>query len=346
MKTNTTHTAFCSELPQGGAAPEWVHLLPAGTFAGRDGRGPYTVRDPQALITHSLSADGANLVIDENHSTDLAAPKGGPSPAMARILQMEARADGMWGKVEWNAQGKKLVEDRSYRFLSPVFDHADDGTVLCLQRASLTNTPNLRLGALNHQKETAVNPLEEALRKALALPDADPAALAAALNDRLTQGAAATAAVAATATAVGLEPNAKPEEVLTALNSKLAKVGGGETEMQALQTKVTALQSMMDQRDGEEDVDSAIRDRRAAPAERKALMAVRGKLGRDTFREMMAARPQLLAEGPKKDAVAPAQDGVDIGRRATALMSKRASAGSPLTATDAVALVMAGKDKE
>ena len=28
--------------------PEWVHLIPAGTFSGRDGRGPYTL-DAQAV---------------------------------------------------------------------------------------------------------------------------------------------------------------------------------------------------------------------------------------------------------------------------------------------------------
>jgi len=32
------------------AAPEWIELLPAGVFYGRDGRGPFWLDDPQAVI--------------------------------------------------------------------------------------------------------------------------------------------------------------------------------------------------------------------------------------------------------------------------------------------------------
>jgi hypothetical protein len=32
------------------APPEWIQLVPAGSFHGRDGRGPYLLSDPEAVI--------------------------------------------------------------------------------------------------------------------------------------------------------------------------------------------------------------------------------------------------------------------------------------------------------
>ncbi|GAB6968384.1 hypothetical protein JCM25156A_24210 [Komagataeibacter kakiaceti JCM 25156] len=69
------------QLPQTGSAPEWIHLLPAGRFEGKDGRGPYTTpRDPAALMTASMRAAGGKLTLDENHSTDIAAKIDCPVP--------------------------------------------------------------------------------------------------------------------------------------------------------------------------------------------------------------------------------------------------------------------------
>jgi phage I-like protein len=74
-------------LLDGAPVPEWVHLLPIGTFSGVDGRGPYTVPDPAAVIAASMAV--RRLPVDENHATDLAAPKGEPSPARGWIVEMQ-----------------------------------------------------------------------------------------------------------------------------------------------------------------------------------------------------------------------------------------------------------------
>ncbi len=131
-----------------GTVPEWVQLAPAGTFSGQDGRGPYRLRDPQAVIAASLA--GGRIPIDENHATDLLAPKGEPSPARGWIVGMEARADGLWGRVEWTPSGRTLLTERAYRGISPVFATDPNGTVHRILRAALTNTPNLpQLATLN-----------------------------------------------------------------------------------------------------------------------------------------------------------------------------------------------------
>lgn len=53
-----TSLALCAAQPlPEGDAPEWVHLLPSagGTIGTHDGRGPYRVTDPAAIITASLA---------------------------------------------------------------------------------------------------------------------------------------------------------------------------------------------------------------------------------------------------------------------------------------------------
>ena len=110
------------------AAPEWVHLLPAGEIQTGDGRGPYRVADAVALLAASLTEDD-RLPIDENHATDLAAPEGRPAPARGWIVELQARADGIWGRVEWTREGKRLVLGRAYRGISPVIRHKPTGEV-------------------------------------------------------------------------------------------------------------------------------------------------------------------------------------------------------------------------
>jgi phage I-like protein len=138
-------TALCSAIAidvSGGDVPEWVHLLPAGEIRTVDGRGPYRVTSMQSVA--AMLTDGAKLPIDENHATD----KGGkalgmPAPARGWIVALEAREDGLWGKVEWTGAGRQLMADRAYAGISPVILHSKSGEIAQVLRASLTNTPNL-----------------------------------------------------------------------------------------------------------------------------------------------------------------------------------------------------------
>ena len=131
--------------------PEWVELIPAGEFSGRDGRGPYTL-DPAAV--QSAFADwGMPLAIDYEHQAFNAAENGQPAPAAGWINALDVRAGALWGQVEWTERAAGHVTAREYRFLSPVFDHDKQGRVLRLLGAGLTNNPNLYLTALNRRGE-------------------------------------------------------------------------------------------------------------------------------------------------------------------------------------------------
>src|ERR1700722_5080442 len=118
--SNNTHTpegAIVNELGVTGtiiseysSAPEWIELLPAGDFAGRDGRGPFRLSNPAAVViaTVGLRMD-AGLPIDYDHATDFAAPSGRPAPAAGWIRAIEVRDGALWGKSRmdqsWQSRG-------------------------------------------------------------------------------------------------------------------------------------------------------------------------------------------------------------------------------------------------
>ena len=132
------------------AAPEWIELLPAGVFYGRDGRGPFRLDDPAAVIASTIALQmNAGLPIDYDHATDFGAPEGRPAPAAGWIRELEVRGGAVWGRVEWTARAASSIVAREYRYVSPVFQFdPKDGVVTRLLRAGLTNNPNLHLTAI------------------------------------------------------------------------------------------------------------------------------------------------------------------------------------------------------
>ncbi|MFG1466571.1 phage protease [Xanthobacter sp. DSM 24535] len=222
-----------SAFPASDPVPEWVHLIPAGTFSGTDGRGPYVLADPQKVIAASMA--GGKLAIDENHAIDLSAPKGGPSPARGWVVEMQARTDGIWGRVEWTGAGTALMQDKAYLGISPalyVDRRRSPFVVAGMARASLVNTPNLTALTSLHRSQQ-MDFITQA-RQALGLAaDASEAAVLAAIDAQkisIDRHAAQTNAIA---TAAGLTATADPVAIVTELQSrqldgtKLAAVKAG-----------------------------------------------------------------------------------------------------------------------
>jgi phage I-like protein len=138
-----------------GEASQWVQLLPAGTFSGRDGDGPYHDDDPQAVIDATLAAaSGADLPIDYDHQILWSRNNGQPAVAAGWMRAFESRADGVWARVEWTPAAASRVRGREYRYLSPVFWHDANGHVIRIEHAALTNTPNLELEAIASRLQT------------------------------------------------------------------------------------------------------------------------------------------------------------------------------------------------
>ena len=218
MLTAILHTI----LPPSEGAPDWVHLLPAGVFRGADGRGPYRLSDPAAVIAASMA--GGPLPVDENHATDHAQNSGIPSPARGWIQELQARDDGIWGRVEWTPTGVTLMAERAYRGVSPVLSiDKKTGAVLRLLRAALTNTPNLpQLHTLHNQEpDMDLTPLRTALGLA---ETADEAAILVAV----TANAAAVSLHSATVARL------VPVETVVALQTQLNTLLAGHARAAAV----------------------------------------------------------------------------------------------------------------
>lgn len=263
--------ADAAAAPAEGESGRWIMLLPAGSFSGRDGRGPYTVDGIEGMRrvidATAQRAGSTEPVIDYDHQSQFAAVPGvgGQAPAAGWIKQFEARPDGLYGLVKWNGRAARSIRAGEYRYISPVYQHDKTGKVLRLISAGLTNSPNLDLAAV--AASTQPNQQEPDMKNiaaALGLPeDADEKAILTAINKALTS----TASIAA---AAGLASTAKPEEIVTAINS--ARTGVDPTkfvpieQVKALQTAVQTLQDKMAGDDADTAVNSAIKDGKLAPA--------------------------------------------------------------------------------
>lgn len=235
--------ALCSTiaLPDGDV-PEWIHLLPAGPVRTVDGRGPYRVGDVAALMAASMA--GGKLVLDENHATDRAAPLGQSAPARGWIIDLQQRADGIWGKVQWTAEGRAIVP--GYRGISPAILHDKSGTISAIVRASLVNVPNLvGLAALHAQENTQMD-FRKMLLEVLGLDsDADEAAIAAAIakmkDAPKADAVVATAlqsALAPIAAAAGVPAGADAAVVLAGVQ-RLKASASDDATIVALQSELT-----------------------------------------------------------------------------------------------------------
>ena len=297
-------------LPPPPAAPpadgEWVHVIPAGEFRGRDGRGPYRLADAAAVIAASMAA--GPLPFDENHSTDHAAKSGAPSPARGWIVELQARADGIWARVEWTASGKALRAERAYRGVSPVFVHDKQGGVVRqLVRAALTNDPNLpQLTTLHAQQESPVDLTK--LRAALGLPEsADEAAILAAATAARAAVSTHAQQLGAIAAAAGATADAGPEAIVTAIQARNA--AGDPAKLQetvvALQTQLSTLQAAQSRAAAEAAVDAAIRAGKPIAALRDHFVARHMQDSAAVAKEL-AALPSIHAGGIARP---PAADG-------------------------------------
>jgi phage I-like protein len=171
----------------GATAPEWVELIPAGPdVIGRDGRS-WLMEDAQTVVDATPIGDQP-LPLDWEHATEVRADKGLEAPAAGWIEELQVRDGAIWGRVAWTPRGGDQVGNREYRFLSPVFSYGKDSRrIVRLLGAGLTNTPNLRLTALNREEPNREEEdhlsLATQLRTALGLAaDADDATIIAAVN--------------------------------------------------------------------------------------------------------------------------------------------------------------------
>lgn len=286
-------------------APEWIELIPAGEFAGRDGRGPYRLSNPAAVIAASraLRMD-AGLPIDYDHATDFGAPAGRPAPAAGWIRRLEQRDGAIWGQVEWTRHGASAVTMREYRYISPVFEYAKSGEVVRLLRAALTNNPNLYLTAISSSATPPAGDSAGGTRET-EVPMED---LGNALSEMLGLESAATAAeiIAEVRALLAARPIAE-EPAPRGVGAAPMAVAGADpleadparyvpiAEYERTAAELNRLRAAQTRERAESEVDAAMRGGKIAPAQREWAIAY-CQADAEAFRGFVTRQPSLLAE--------------------------------------------------
>ena len=293
------------------AAPEWIELLPAGVFYGRDGRGPFRLDDPTAVIASTTALQmNAGVPIDYDHATDFGAPEGRPAPAAGWIRELEVRAGAVWGRVEWTARAQSSIVAREYRYVSPVFQFdPKDGVVTRLLRAGLTNNPNLHLTAIaasrtaaahNQTKDEQMEFPTQELRDLLNLDaDATVADLLAKVRELRTAGDAASS-----------------QSTSTHAHDPAHYVAIAEFE-RAL-TELNALKADRARERAAHTVEDAIRAGKLVPAQREWAIAYCAADARG-FQTFAARQPSILGENLGLSGQPPADRRADAGLNAAEL---------------------------
>lgn len=271
--------------------PEWVELVPAGVIIGRDGR--RWINDRPDSIIEAFNTDGKDMVIDWEHASIHKAPRGDQAPASGWITALQNRNGAIWGRVEWTATGRQAVTSRSYRYISPTFVfERETNRIIQLLNAGLTNSPNLKLAALNNQQEKQENVMKNLLKK-LGLPET--ADEAAALNavQKLKSDLAVATNRAETPSLDKFVPRGDYDQALARASN--AEKSLAEREKADLETAVN------------QEIDAALKAGKITPATKDFYISTCQKQGGlDQFREFVKTAPVIggpsgLDEKPPKN---------------------------------------------
>lgn len=271
-----------------GTAPDWVQLLPAAPeVPGRDGR---RWRYQPDVILAAFAMRGQSLVLDWEHASAHRAPQGLDAPAAGWIVELAARDDGIWGRVEWTERGREQVAAREYRFISPgfLFD-AETREIFEIIHAGLTNQPNFKMAALAHltpptpaqPEETPMDLSNIALALGLA-SNATEAQIVAKIKDNQQEHQ----------TALNQVNSPPPDKFVPKADYDLAL-----NRAQTAEQKLAEQESALLQADAAAAVDQAIADKKIAPASRDYHLATCATAeGLARFQDFAKSAPALLVD--------------------------------------------------
>lgn len=117
--------------------PDVIPIIPLGHV--RSQKGDFNVDEESfRLMKEHMNKRGIDIVVDYEHQTldDVQAPAGG------WIKDIYLQDGAIAAKVEWTPTAKKYLENKEYRYLSPVIlVRKSDSKATVLHSVALTNTP-------------------------------------------------------------------------------------------------------------------------------------------------------------------------------------------------------------
>jgi len=171
-------TLILAALKEMAGAPAEFQLLPEGKIE-INGDAPAFLDEASAQgIIDAFKNRGNDMVIDYEHQTmiDVQAPAAG----WVKQLVWKGK-EGLWVVVDWTKRAKEYLENREYRYFSPVlWITPTDRKVILIENVALTNQPKINnlkpiMAKLRHDDKARKNQKEkeeamfEKLKKLLSL---------------------------------------------------------------------------------------------------------------------------------------------------------------------------------
>lgn len=126
-----------------------IQLFPYGRFTAIDGRGEelggwYVDETNGYQLAEQINLAQVKPMIDYEHQTLFIQTNGQGNPAAGWIIQAEyIDGEGLFADVEWTEKAQQHIKAKEYRYISPYFLPAQDGAVVQVINAALTNRPAL-----------------------------------------------------------------------------------------------------------------------------------------------------------------------------------------------------------
>ena len=295
-----------------GGAPEVISVLPLGHVTSA--KGEFNVDGESfSAMKAQIAQRGVDLVVDYEHQT----LTGEQAPAAGWVKELFLDDGQIKARVEWTDRAKAYLENREYRYLSPVITvRKTDNKAMGLHSIALTNTPAIEhmeaiVNSLNF--EGGQNTMNEFMKKLAALlglgEDATEEQVAEALkacveeNKSLKESAAEAAkqqpaeddkvvANKAVCELLGLKAGAATADVAAAIMAlKGGNIGGVN-----LVEQVKSLEAKLADRDAEEAVELALKAGKITPAQRDWAKGYALK-SLDDFRGFVEKAPQVVPMG-------------------------------------------------
>lgn len=128
------------------SAPDELVILPPGIIQLYE-MAPLLMNEEAANSIIAAFADqGVQLPIDWEHAAIMKASKGEAAPAAGWIIALSwDESRGLIASVEWTDDGKQMIVERKYKYLSPVlFVDESSRRPVVLHSAALTNKPRIK----------------------------------------------------------------------------------------------------------------------------------------------------------------------------------------------------------
>ena len=284
-----------------GGAPEVISVLPFGHVVSQ--KGEFDVDEESlAAMKEQIAQRGVDLVVDYEHQT----LTGERAPAAGWVKELFAEDGHIKARVEWTIPAKQYLENKEYRYLSPVITvRKSDNKATGLHSLALTNTPAIAgmtpiVNSSTFQGgETNMNELIKKIAAALGLgEDADEEQILTALSACVEENKALKEAAEggkpedqddgivankSVCELLGLKAGASTADVAASI---MALKGGVDGRVKALEEKLA-------DRDAEEAVELALKSGKITPAQRGWAKGYALK-SPDGFKEFLEKAPQAV----------------------------------------------------